>query len=96
MTTVILSDQMGEDYSKFVTEALMKMGEHKVKSICICAKIEDGQIFTGTWNVSCDGKLSMANHLMMEAVDDMILANIGRYKAAAEEYMGEEENEDGL
>lgn len=85
MSTVILSDQMVKEYSPFVTDTLAHLAQEEVTGITIFAKLKSGATMTGYWNINMQEKVEAAGTIYSEAIDEMIIANIDRYKAAANE-----------
>lgn len=94
MSYTLLSTEPARDYEQFVLECMDNLREYRVRGIAIAAVIvepEQGEeiTMTGYWHLASPGKMRIAGEIQMDAIDDMILENIDRYR----DYDQEEEED---
>lgn len=94
MSYTLLSTEPARDYEQFLLECMDNLREYKVRGIAIAAiavEPEKGEevTVTGYWHLSATGKKRVAGEIDMDAIDDMILTNIDRYR----DYDPEEEEQ---
>ncbi|MBR6561382.1 MAG: hypothetical protein IKK78_00045 [Oscillospiraceae bacterium] len=91
MSYTLLSTEPARDYEQFVLECMDNLREYRVKGIAVAALVTEGNenmTVTGYWHLSASGKMVISGEIELDAVDDMILTNIDRYR----DYDPEEED----
>lgn len=94
MSYALLSTEPAREYDAFLLDCMDNLREFRVRGIAISAIVveqESGEevTVTGYWHLSAAGKKRISGEIDLDAVDDMILSNIDRYR----EYDPEEETE---
>ena len=93
MSYTLLSTEQAREYEPFLLDCLDNLKGYRVRGLAIAAIVDEpvsGEelAVTGYWHLSASGKKRVAGEIDMDAVDDMILTNIDRYR----EYEPEEED----
>lgn len=85
MATVIISDQMVQPYSEFITETLTGFGNVGVSKIAVVGITDNGTTLTGHFAMDTTDVAVAAQHLQFDAIDMFIRANLGRYREMDDE-----------
>lgn len=88
MSYTFISNGPAKDYEKFMLETIENLSKYQVKGLAIVAlveELEEAEAVTGYWHMGPSRKATAAYNIHMDAVDDMIIANIDRYKEAMDE-----------
>lgn len=89
---IILEDIRQSPYAEWLEMILRDIMEQKPKQIGICMILNDGAAATAYWgDVSHADKMSMSNHMMIDGMYDVVLANADQIVAAAEEMEDDDE-----
>lgn len=94
MPYALISNETPADYEGFILESLEAMRNEKVKGIAIVVLTEDNKALTGYWNMVLSDKVQAASEINFDAIDQLIMSNIRRYRNAAEEDEYDEETEE--
>lgn len=87
-----MEDIRQSPYAEWLEMILRGIMEQKPKQIGVCLVLDDGAAATAYWgDVSHADKLSMSNHMMVDGIYDVMLANADQIVAAAEEQEEEDE-----
>ena len=93
MSYTLLSTEPAKEYENFLLDCMDNLKEYRVRGLAIAAVVVDPEsgeelAVTGYWHLAAPGKMRIAGEIQMDAIDDMILSNIDRYR----EYEPEEED----
>ena len=92
MGVIDLEDIRQSPYAEWLEMILRGIMEQKPKQIGICMVTDDGAAATAYWgDVSYADKMTMANHMKVDGVMDVVMANADQIVAAAEEQEEDDE-----
>lgn len=65
---------------EFLIETFDIAKESDVDSVIVCLKLKNGEVMTGYFNSDFGARQEMLGHIQCDVIDQMILANLERYK----------------
>ncbi|MBC8558885.1 hypothetical protein [Fumia xinanensis] len=90
MSTIIFSDDMTQPYSEFITDALHKFAEYKVKKIAIVGFLDNDQTYCGYYKMNTYDKVMASEHIKSDATMEIITANIDTIREALKNLEGQD------
>ena len=64
-----------ENLSEFLEEGLREIYEHDATSVAIFARLEDGQILSGYWNVDVATKFVISGYIQQDTLVETLKTN---------------------
>lgn len=82
-------------FAQFFEDSIKTITEDEAKNVLICARMRNGDIYTGYDHVSTHDKAAIASAIFADAMMEIIRQNIGMIKDALDEYEEKGKSEDG-